>query len=128
MFSPDEVETALELIDEWLAEGEASGYLTYVLEEGRRERKYEGTLFGWLDAAHREYVGSLLGRAGSGGEGKGYGQKLLALAESEVKQREADCCSSSTASQEAYGATVRFYERAGYPAGVADPRLLSGRR
>ena len=31
-FSAAEIETALELIDEWLQSGEASGYLTYVVE------------------------------------------------------------------------------------------------
>src|SRR5450756_3030344 len=31
-FTPEEVATALELIDEWLELGEHSGYLTYVLE------------------------------------------------------------------------------------------------
>ncbi|MFL5558353.1 MAG: GNAT family N-acetyltransferase, partial [Gemmatimonadaceae bacterium] len=31
-FTPEEVATALELIDEWLEQGEHSGYLTYVLE------------------------------------------------------------------------------------------------
>ncbi|HJP58690.1 MAG TPA: hypothetical protein VJ865_01770, partial [Gemmatimonadaceae bacterium] len=32
-FTPEEVATALELIDEWLELGEHSGYPTYVLEE-----------------------------------------------------------------------------------------------
>jgi ribosomal protein S18 acetylase RimI-like enzyme len=39
-FTPEEVATALELIDEWLDLGEHSGYLTYVLDardEGNSE-------------------------------------------------------------------------------------------
>jgi len=38
-FTPEEVGTALELIDEWLDLGEHSGYLTYVLESEVGESK-----------------------------------------------------------------------------------------
>jgi len=36
-FTPEEVATALELIDEWLELGEHSGYLTYVMESVSEE-------------------------------------------------------------------------------------------
>ena len=36
-FTPEEVATALELIDEWLELGEHSGYLTYVMESVAEE-------------------------------------------------------------------------------------------
>src|SRR2546423_14317529 len=38
-FTPEEVATALELIDEWLDLGEHSGYVTYVLEAVGEESK-----------------------------------------------------------------------------------------
>jgi len=38
-FTPEEIGTALELIDEWLDLGEHSGYLTYVLESELGESK-----------------------------------------------------------------------------------------
>jgi hypothetical protein len=47
-FTPEEVATALELIDEWLELGEHSGYLTYVLES----QGDEGSEVLWSDAAH----------------------------------------------------------------------------
>src|SRR3954466_12928003 len=33
VFSPSEAETALELVDEWLNDGESSGYLCYVIDD-----------------------------------------------------------------------------------------------
>ena len=113
VFSPDEVETALELIDEWLAEGEASGYLTYVLKEGKAGDVRGYVCFGPTPLT--ESTWDLYWVAvDPATQGKGYGQKLLAFAEAEVKRRGGRLLLIETASQEAYGATVRFYERAGY--------------
>ena len=113
VFSPLEVEIALELIDEWLEEGESSGYLTYVLEENdpRMVRGY--VCFGPTPLT--ESTWDLYWVAvDPAAQGKGYGQKLLAFAESEMRRRDGRLLLIETASHEAYGATVRFYERAGY--------------
>jgi ribosomal protein S18 acetylase RimI-like enzyme len=113
VFSPGEVETALELVDEWLEEGEASGYLTYVLEESDPPAIRGYVCFGPTPLT--ESTWDLYWVAvDPGAQGRGYGQTLLAFAEVEVERQGGRLLLIETASQEAYGATIRFYERAGY--------------
>ena len=114
-FTSAEVATALELIDEWLAEGEKSEYLTYVLEEQTSSwatvRGYvcygptpltEGTFdLYWIAVEPVSH-------------GRGYGQQLLAFAESDARRRGGRAMLIETSSQESYQPTIRFYERAGY--------------
>lgn len=117
VFSPEEIEIALELIDEWLEDGEESGYLTYVIEE-TVQGAGKGTVRGYVcfgptpltEATYDLYWVAVDPTA----QGLGYGQRLMAFAESEVRQRGGRLLLIETASHEAYGATVRFYERAGY--------------
>lgn len=112
-FNAGEIETALELIDEWLDEGEASEYLTHVLEDAdpREVRGYVclgpvpltvGTFDLYWIAVDSNF------------QGRGYGQRLLHFAEDEMVRRGGRLLLIETSSQEAYGATLRFYERAGY--------------
>lgn len=113
VFSPDEVEIALELIDEWLEDGEASGYLTCVLEDGD-----PGVVRGYVCFGPTPLTDSTWDlywvAVDPAAQGRGYGQKLLAFAESEMQRRGGRLLLIETASHEAYGATIRFYERAGY--------------
>ena len=46
--------------------------------------------------------------------GGGYGRALLAFAEADVEARGGRLLLIETASHDAYAATIRFYERAGY--------------
>ncbi len=110
-FTPTEVGTALELVDEALEQGEASGYLVDVLEDAGTPVGYvcfgptpltEGTWDLYWIAVERA------------GQGKGYGRHLLAHTESEVRRRGGRLLLIETSSQESYGATIRFYERGGY--------------
>lgn len=110
-FSPDEMETALELVDEWLSSGEASDYICWVLEDEGGVRGYicigptpltDGTFDLYWIAVDPSV------------QGQGYGQALTRLAEDEARARGGRLLLIETASQESYGATVRFYERAGY--------------
>ncbi len=110
-FTPLETATALELVDEALARGESSGYLVYVLVDEGRTVGYVcigptpltlGTWDLYWIAVERT------------GQGRGYGQRLLAYAEDEVHRRGGRLLLIETSSQESYGATIRFYERAGY--------------
>jgi ribosomal protein S18 acetylase RimI-like enzyme len=111
-FSSDEIEIALELVDEWLADGEASGYICWVIEDD--------------DKGVRGYVciGPTPLTAGTfdlywiavdpSAQGRGYGQALTRLAEEEARARRGRLLLIETASHETYAATIRFYERAGY--------------
>ena len=110
-FSEQERKIALELIDAWLEEGEASEYMCWVLADAAGVRGYvcvgptpltDGTFdLYWIvvdPSAH----------------GRGYGQALLELAETEAKSRGGRLLLIETASHDAYAGTIRFYERAGY--------------
>lgn len=114
-FTPEEVATALELIDEWLELGEHSGYPTYVLEEhGDEESRVGGYVcFGKTPLTESTYdlywiaVDKTKHRSG-------VGRKLLKFAEEEVVRRGGRLFLAETSSMEAYGGTIAFYEKTGY--------------
>jgi ribosomal protein S18 acetylase RimI-like enzyme len=111
-FSDAEVATALELVDEWLHEGEASGYITRVIDEP--ERGVRGYVcYGpapLTDGTYDLYWIAVDPAA----QGRGYGQQLLGHAESDVRQRGGRLLLIETSSQATYSATIHFYKRAGY--------------
>ena len=114
-FTPEEVGTALELIDEWLELGEHSGYLTYVIEEvGDDESKVWGYVcFGPTPLTESTFdlywiaVDKTKHRSG-------VGKKLLKFAEEEVMRRNGKLLLVETSSMETYGGTIAFYEKTGY--------------
>ena len=113
-FTADEIEVAMELVDEWLANGEDSGYLTYVLADDSATRAVHGYVCVG-PAPMTEATFDLYWIAVDPTEqGRGYGQRLLAAAETNVRSRGGRLLLIETASQAAYAATIRFYERAGY--------------
>jgi ribosomal protein S18 acetylase RimI-like enzyme len=114
-FTPEEVATALELIDEWLELGEHSGYLTYVMEsvaEGNSE-VLSYICFGPTPLTESTYdlywiaVDKSKHRAG-------VGKRLLKFAEEEIVRRGGKMLLVETSSQETYGGTIAFYEKTGY--------------
>lgn len=114
-FTSEEVATALELVDEWLASGEESGYLTYVLDLATDD--ITGVLgyvcFGptplteWTYDLYWIAVDKSKHRNGAG-------KRLLKFAEEEVARRGGKLLLVETSSQETYGGTIQFYERTGY--------------
>jgi ribosomal protein S18 acetylase RimI-like enzyme len=114
-FTPEEVGTALELIDEWLELGEHSGYLTYVVEEvGEDESKVGGYVcFGPTPLTESTFdlywiaVDKTKHRSG-------VGKKLLKFAEEEVMRRSGKLLLVETSSMETYDGTIAFYEKTGY--------------
>ena len=118
-FSSDEIDTALELIDEWLASGEASDYLTYVVESsGEPADAAPPPVAGYVcygPTPLTETTYDLYWIAVSpSAQRAGYGQALLAFAESDIARRGGRLVLIETGSHETYASTVRFYERAGY--------------
>lgn len=110
-FSAAEIEVALELVDEWLATGESSDYICWVIEDEQEVRGYicigptpltDGTFdLYWI-------------AVDPSAQGHGYGQELTRLAEHEARARGGRLLLIETASHDTYAPTVRFYERAGY--------------
>jgi len=113
-FTAAEIEVAMELVDEWLAEGEGSGYLTYGLADDAATPAVRGYVCVG-PAPMTEGTFDLYWIAvDPADQGHGYGQRLLAAAEAEVRSRGGRLLLIETASQATYTATIRFYERAGY--------------
>lgn len=114
-FTPEEVGTALELIDEWLELGEHSGYLTYVLESvGDESAEVLGYVcFGPTPLTESTFdlywiaVDKLKHRGG-------VGKKMLKFTEDETVRRGGRMLLIETSSQETYGGTIQFYERSSY--------------
>ena len=114
-FTPEEVATALELIDEWLELGEHSGYLTYVLEsvsEGSSE-VLGYVCFGPTPLTESTYDLYWIAVDKSKHRG-GVGKRLLKFAEEEMVRRGGRTLLVETSSQETYDGTIQFYEKTGY--------------
>src|SRR5712671_461763 len=114
-FTPEEVATALELIDEWLELGEHSGYLTYVLESiGEESAEVLGYIsFGPTPLTESTYDLYWIAVDKSKHRG-GVGKKLMKFTEEETVRRGGRMLLIETSSQETYGGTIQFYERTGY--------------
>src|SRR3954468_17100543 len=114
-FTPQEVATALELIDEWLELGEHSGYLTYVLEaEAEDSREVLGYVcFGPTPLTESTYDLYWIAVDKSKHRG-GVGKRLLKFTEEEIVRRGGSMLLVETSSQETYGGTIQFYEKTGY--------------
>jgi len=111
-FTPQEVETAMEVIDEGLAGSGRGDYFRNVLEEEDRVVGYE--CHGptpLTDGTYDLYWIAVDPRSQSAG----HGRALLAHAEGDVRRRRGRLLLIETSSQESYNATKRFYERSGYP-------------
>ncbi len=113
-FNAEEIATALELVDEALKKGEASGYFFAVLEEEDQKSSVHGyACYGPTPLTQGVYdlywivVNPLAQR-------KGYGRRLLEFVEKDIAGRGGRMLLIETSSQETYGGTVRFYQRAGY--------------
>ena len=113
-FTAEEIATAIELVDEWLEDGEESGYLTYVLESTSDPFPIVGYIcFGeaplttgtydlyWIAVDTRHHRG-------------GFGKKLVQFAEQQIAKRGGRMLLIETSSLETYDGTISFYERTGY--------------
>ena len=114
-FTAAEIDVAMEVVDEALADPAFphGDYRAYVAEDdGGRVAGYEchgptpltqGTFdLYWI-------------AVDPSAQGAGFGRALLAFAEGEVRATAGRLLLIETSSQESYGATIRFYEKSGYP-------------
>jgi ribosomal protein S18 acetylase RimI-like enzyme len=113
-FNDVEVATALELVDEALDRGEESGYLFAVLEYGKKDRAVQGYVcYGPVPLTQGAYDLYWI-VVDPASQGKGFGSHLLEYVERDVLSRGGRMILIETSSQESYGATIRFYKKAGY--------------
>ena len=113
-FNQEEIATALELVDEASEKGEGSGYITRLLEVGKERPTVQGYVcYGPTPLTQGVYDLYWIAIDPSL-QGKGLGRRLIEYVEKDVVKRGGRMLLIETSSQEAYGATIRFYERAGY--------------
>jgi ribosomal protein S18 acetylase RimI-like enzyme len=113
-FNDVEIATALELVDEALAQGEESGYLFALMECGEKHRVVQGyACYGPVPLTQGVYDLYWI-VVDPASHGKGFGRYLLGYVERDVLSRGGRMILIETSSQETYGATVRFYEHSGY--------------
>jgi ribosomal protein S18 acetylase RimI-like enzyme len=113
-FNEDEIKTALELVDEALEEGEASGYIFVLLEYGKEHPKLHGyACYGPTPLTQGVYDLYWI-VVDPAAQRKGIGRYLLEHVERDIMKRGGRMLLIETSSQETYGATIRFYERNGY--------------
>ena len=113
-FNDVEMETALELVDEALKKGDASGYIFAVLEYGKGNSVLRGfACYGPIPLTQGVYDLYWI-VVDPAYQKKGNGRYLLGYVEREVKKQGGRMLLIETSSQESYVATTRFYERNGY--------------
>ena len=113
-FNETEVETAIELVDEALAKGDASGYFFLVLEEDSGERSVRGyACYGPVPLTVGVYDLYWI-VVDPVAQGRGHGRRLLEAVERRIEELGGRKLLIETSSQESYAGTIRFYERSGY--------------
>jgi len=113
-FNAVEIDTALELVDESLTRGQASGYFFAVLEGRKEDSRVKGyACYGPTPLTQGVYDLYWI-VVDPADQGKGFGRLLLDYVERDVIKRGGRMLLIETSSQETYGATVRFYDRSGY--------------
>ncbi len=113
-FNAVEIETALELVDEALRAGEASGYIIAVLEDKKEDPDVMGyACYGPTPLTQGVYDLYWI-VVDPAAQGKGFGRLLIEYVERDVVKRGGRMLLIETSSQETYRATIRFYEQTGY--------------
>jgi ribosomal protein S18 acetylase RimI-like enzyme len=113
-FNAGEIATAMELVGEALEKGQVSGYFFAVLEEGGEKPSVHGyACYGPTPLTQGVYDLYWI-VVDVSAQRKGYGRRLLEFVEKDVAGRGGRMLLIETSSQESYGGTVRFYQRAGY--------------
>jgi ribosomal protein S18 acetylase RimI-like enzyme len=113
-FNDVEIETALELADDALKEGDESDYIFVVLEYGKEHPVLHGfACYGPTPLTQGVYDLYWI-VVDPAAQRKGYGRYLLEYVERDVTKRGGRMLLIETSSQETYSDTISFYEKNGY--------------
>jgi ribosomal protein S18 acetylase RimI-like enzyme len=113
-FSDEEIETAMELVDEALQAGEDSGYIIVVAESDETSTAVEGyACYGPTPLTEGVYDLYWIAVHPSA-QGFGVGRVLIGYVENDIRSRGGRMLLIETASRKEYDATIRFYERTNY--------------
>jgi ribosomal protein S18 acetylase RimI-like enzyme len=113
-FTHAELAVAMELVDEALTRGEASGYIVAVLAEGEPQPTVQGYVCYGLAPLTDGVYDLYWIVVDPESQGKGFGRTLLDFVEKDVVRRGGRMLLIETSSQQTYGGTIRFYEKSGY--------------
>jgi D-alanine-D-alanine ligase len=111
LFSPAEIGVAVELVEERLAKGPASGYEFVFAEAGATVLGY--ACYGHITVTQSSYDLYWI-VVDKSQQGRGLGRRLLAEAEKRIAARGGKRIFIETSGRPDYSATQRFYERCGY--------------
>ncbi len=111
-FYPDETDVAVELVEERLARGEASGY-SFLFADGADGAPYAYTCYGHIPGTASSYDLYWIAVA-AGKRGEGVGRRLLEATERQIAARGGRRVYVETSSQDLYIPTRAFYVRCGY--------------
>lgn len=113
-FNSEEIATAMELVDEALEKGEKSGYIAIVLEVAKEHAAVQGyACYGPTPLTHGVFDLYWIA-IDPAFQGRGFGRRLIEYVEQDIVKRGGRMLLIETSSQEAYGPTIRFYNKAGY--------------
>ncbi len=110
-FRPDEVDVAVELVEERLAKGERSGYHFVFAQDGSRTVGY--SCFGPIACTISSFDLYWIAVDRSA-QRRGLGRRILAESEKRIAQMRGRRVYIETSSRPQYGSTRRFYESCGY--------------
>jgi len=124
-FSPEEQDIAVELVDEALSQGKASGYEFIFLDSDAIPHDLQGyTCFGPIPSRPGSYDLYWIAVA-PGRQRHGFGKQLLAETERRALVQGATDMFIDTSGREQYCPTRSFYERMGYMAHEIIPDFYS---
>ncbi|MBI1900770.1 MAG: GNAT family N-acetyltransferase [Planctomycetia bacterium] len=110
-FSPSEIAVAVELVDEFLVKGAASGYQFIFAERGGRTLGY--ACFGHIAVTTHSFDLYWVAVRPEF-QKEGIGRALVRQAEAAIASQGGKRVYAETSSREQYGPTRAFYERCGY--------------
>lgn len=112
-FYPPEVDVAVELVDENLAKGAASGYYFALLDDPHTGLPLGYACYGPIACTMHSFDLYWIA-VDKSAQGCGHGQRILTFAEQEIRQLGGLRLYAETSGREQYAVTRSFYQKSGF--------------